>query len=449
MIVVETGPSFMAPRAAKIRGDALEQRQLKAMLIAEAWRDGGIDAVALGAADWRLGTGFMTEVVATTSLPVLAANLTCDGAAPYPSHTVIERAGHRIGIVGVTIGEVEGCEVSEVAPALQVAVEAMGTVDVTVALLPAASDRELADWTSSNLPVDVVLDARGRHATTIPDQKGGAWAFGAGSRGKHLGVLQLTWNPGATRWAPDNQVEAVLKRQASTRARLDNVAARIPQTDDPGARSRLEAQQEAYGEQLADIESQLSSLQAGAHHRLAAFEVPLSDDVADHPATAAQVAEAKRGITMRAGGDPGRFIPRMIDSGPYAGGATCVPCHKEQHSQWSTTGHARAWLALVREERALDDDCWSCHVTGFEQPGGPPDPTKSGPWRDVQCEACHGPARAHVESPGEVLPVRDPDEATCVGCHDGDQDGGRFDYPSYRPKIAHPAAPPPDAVPPG
>jgi hypothetical protein len=42
-----------------------------------------------------------------------------------------------------------------------------------------------------------------------------------------------------------------------------------------------------------------------------------------------------------------------------------------------------------------------------------------------------------VLAPAKANIVRDPPVEACVRCHDGQQDGGRFDFGAYRPQIAH------------
>jgi predicted CXXCH cytochrome family protein len=174
-------------------------------------------------------------------------------------------------------------------------------------------------------------------------------------------------------------------------------------------------------------------------HSLRLEGVDLGEDVPDDPETAKLVAEAKARVTTASGGDATRFVARLVldEASPYAGGQACVGCHRDEHAQWSTTPHSRAWQALVKKERALDEQCWGCHVTGEGQEGGPPNAADSGPWRDVQCEACHGPGRAHVAKPEEAHLVKTPAVEACTGCHDGVQDQGRFDPVEYMPKVAH------------
>lgn len=440
VLVIDGGLTLSKPERTELLGAELEQRRMKAELIADALGDAGIDALALGYSDWGLGADFVRSLVDEHRLPVLAANLVCDGRRPWPGGKVAEIGGRRIGLVGVTEGPVAGCEVEPAADAIRRAVADLGPVDVVLGLLPYDSDRTLAEVLGpGDLGVPVVLDARGKHAVAGPDRKGASWAIGAGNRGKSVGVLTLTWRDGAREWGVEGLAEKLRKEVETTSARVEAVDARLAKGgEDEVATQRLRTQREAYARQLAQARTRLDALSGAALHELATREIQLSASVPDHPETEAKVVATKRRVTTAGGADPDRFVARIAPPGsPFAGGEACVACHREEHAQWSTTGHARAWQALVTEDRALDADCWSCHVTGAGAAGGPAAPADAGGFRDVQCEACHGPARDHVAAPAEVVPVRDPAPAVCTSCHDGKQDGGRFDPATYRPKVVH------------
>ena len=123
--------------------------------------------------------------------------------------------------------------------------------------------------------------------------------------------------------------------------------------------------------------------------------------------------------------------------GDYVTARTCMGCHKEQHADWMKTPHARAWATLVKERRQYDLDCWSCHVTGAGKEGGPEGPDEVGPLKNVQCEACHGPGKAHVAAPTKENIVLAPSEALCKECHTEEQTEGRFVHADYLPKVDH------------
>jgi len=54
--------------------------------------------------------------------------------------------------------------------------------------------------------------------------------------------------------------------------------------------------------------------------------------------------------------------------------------------------------------------CGECHGEEYEL-------RRSGYHRNVSCETCHGPGRAHAESPVEITPPAPRDRAFCPTCH--------------------------------
>lgn len=116
--------------------------------------------------------------------------------------------------------------------------------------------------------------------------------------------------------------------------------------------------------------------------------------------------------------------------GDYLGYTACASCHEKQVKGWKTTRHATAFEDLKTQgaEKQTIPGCFGCHVVGFERDGGYIDMELTPELKDVQCEACHGPGRAHVESGGDPARiVRKPDAASCRVCHTEGQDKN-FDY---------------------
>ena len=104
----------------------------------------------------------------------------------------------------------------------------------------------------------------------------------------------------------------------------------------------------------------------------------------------------------QAGGPP--IVQRKTpDTSPYTGSEVCSACHAEQALQWSRTPHAKALSSLAADNHATDAACVGCHVTGWHQEGGPSSPADIGGFRDVQCEACHGPGDLHRRSTAKRL----------------------------------------------
>lgn len=449
LMVAQLGPKLPAGTPV-VEGTIrdLEQRRVKAQLIGESFAIGGMDAMALNAADWTLGTDFVRGLVADQKLPVLAANLTCGGTAPFPASTVVTRGGRKVGIVGVTAGTVEGCEVTDPVAALQAAVAALGPVDFVLGLVP-LDNKALGAVAEAKLPFDAVIGATGGHSVPAPTPRGELWVYEAGSRGKQVGVLEVRFVPGSTDFMPSGLGDAATARVQRTQKQIDELTARIDKEQDPTRKEQLGKQREALEKKLGTDQAQADRFAQPANTgTLANREVDLGADLADEPRTAALVTAAKTKINA----DLALANPLMVarnnpdPTSPYAGSDTCARCHDAEFAQWSRTGHAKALAGLVQANRVGDGDCWSCHVTGANAAGGVAGPTAIGALRDVQCEACHGPSRAHAADPTHVDAIRTPDGEVCTTCHDGVRDQGRFDHTAYWAKIVHTAEATPEVA---
>ena len=169
--------------------------------------------------------------------------------------------------------------------------------------------------------------------------------------------------------------------------------------------------------------------------------IPLGEDVPQDRAVRALLdahhAEVARRNLARARAAPrpcpapreGAAAYVGTDEAPSGGVSSCKGCHPESVAHWQTTRHARAWATLVRVGRQSDLACVGCHVTGWREPGGACDIGAVEGRRDVQCEACHGPASLHaLDPPGHI--TRAPGEARCLGCHTPEHSTG-FELQSY------------------
>jgi predicted CXXCH cytochrome family protein len=101
----------------------------------------------------------------------------------------------------------------------------------------------------------------------------------------------------------------------------------------------------------------------------------------------------------------------------YMGYESCIPCHTDEYKHWSKTHHARAYHTLIREEKQLVTLCVACHVTGLGRVDGFHVKLDGKPMADVQCESCHGPSGRHAQSPEEKGLTRLPERKTCEICH--------------------------------
>lgn len=102
----------------------------------------------------------------------------------------------------------------------------------------------------------------------------------------------------------------------------------------------------------------------------------------------------------------------------FVGANSCQDCHMDYYESWSKTKHSRALDKLTGRNRS-SGECIECHVTDTPEMLAATDDTPKFP--NVQCEACHGAGRAHVEAAkaGKAAAVKTSpaDEQTCRRCH--------------------------------
>jgi hypothetical protein len=161
------------------------------------------------------------------------------------------------------------------------------------------------------------------------------------------------------------------------------------------------------------------------------------------------IALAVLGLVAASGG---------ADDATYIGANKCRMCHMPYFKAWSASKHAHAMGALAGESEAQKamaaalnteilgsadrtDACVTCHVTGFRQAGGYPQPDslKNVALASVGCEACHGPGSRHVAAgmaDRRKTIVGHPTAEACTSCHTGTT-SPKFDFAAMK-GMVHP-----------
>ena len=104
----------------------------------------------------------------------------------------------------------------------------------------------------------------------------------------------------------------------------------------------------------------------------------------------------------------------------YVGGSNCNTCHANKDAEWMETAHAHAWETLQNSGHA-NSYCVPCHsVDNAQTPGNSGyDDAPIVLYENVQCESCHGPASAHLESKNPADITVDFTVDNCAQCHNG------------------------------
>jgi hypothetical protein len=412
------------------RGDVSERAQLLMELSAEV----GLDAFCPGPADLlvldpeALARSFGAQGIAAVS----ATWLGLSGEPLLPPATVIEKEGVRVGVVGLSAQPRDSAwrEHIRYADPVLAARSAVATLpdDLNLVLgLSNLSDDENNRVASQVEELSLILSVR-NDAHDEPRLREQALVVEVPNRGRYLSVVRVR-----SAAEPGRAIEL----EAATRLDLethDHVASK-------------ERRLEARGERISDEEAE--SLRAheallireAAGRNLAYVQAyPLGTRYAGDPTTAESIERFKTRVIAQE--VLARQEERARPAGPrrYVSGARCFPCHNEQYSRWTLTGHTRGYESLLERGEEANPECLTCHTTGFAVAGGWAEivPANVLAFKAVQCEACHGPSEGHPDDPEATPPI--PSESTCLRCHDEANSPG-FDYATYLPRAVCTAPP--------
>lgn len=427
VVVVDAG-SLLYPRD-RVDPVALTQENLKADLIARLYRDElQVAAVGLGPVDLATGP-------AGVRLPRQVANLPATAGIPTVEPAVIAAGADKLGVFGVIDPAlVPALGATDPIAAAQAAVARLRQGGATRIIALATMDKKLAATLARKVEgIDLMVVALGIAAPepdkvrASADQIGATWMIYPANRGQVVSQLALTLRPGG-----GPLVDAIGPAAAEERGR--ELGARIALLDeelarfaaDPSAdvtfvaarkeeRAQLAAEREALAKEPRRVPA------TGSYFELAQIRIAkkLACDV--------EVVKAKQEYTRASGAanvEAAKRLPPPATPGPgqagYVGTEACADCHPEAVDFWKNTRHARAWETLEKVDKQFDYECTSCHVTGWDRPGGSTMAVNE-TLRDVQCETCHGPGSLHVDAEDADLKktiARAPAENLCATeCH--------------------------------
>jgi hypothetical protein len=377
---LDSGNFFDNPSAA---GD------IKSVALVTAMERLGYAAVGIGEHDLALDAEHYESLTAEATFARLSGNLVraSSGEPRWTPTTVVESAGRRIGLLSLTrfnpafVRSLPDGDTLLVESPLEAArrlvprLREEAELVVLLANMPMDDARLLVRQVEG---IDLVLGTwDGTLSGGIPVREGGTTLIYAGQLGQHLAEVRLHFREG---------------RQPDVELFMHTLDRFYPEDEAMSAevRATLRAVNQEHRRQAE-------------RRRRAAEEAP--------PAEAATGSELT-----------------------YRGVEICADCHPAAVERWRQSAHAGAFRILQNQDADFNPECVGCHVVGSGQPGGFVDSLSTPELQDVQCEACHGPARDHPEDPSLTLqPVRISD---CTVCHDA-ENSPEFNYYSYWPRIRH------------
>jgi len=322
--------------------------------------------------------------------------------------------------------------------------------EITVLLLHAPRQRAVRLGPASGADLVVASQiqniAEGEEARAV---LGGSPTFFVQARGQSILQVEIVLRPGGgplqvagDEASRDAEIESISERIRSYEHRIAQYG------DSPEAAPFREKRRELQHRRRALSEAPLPVPEEGSY--LSWRFVPVTQDFPSDPKVKEILATYDREVAEAnlafAKAEDRQCEAAAPGEAAFVGQASCAACHPAAQAFWETTAHAHAYETLEAINKQYDLNCISCHVIGWEAPGGPCRVDQVEGRKDVGCESCHGPGSLHASAPTEVKLPRAVPEASCRGCHTPEQSTD-FDYPSYLQRIlgpghGRPAAPP-------
>jgi hypothetical protein len=426
VVVVDAGGLLYSK--APVPAHLVAQEELKADLLASLYQDTlMVAAVGIGRMDLAAGPS-------RTRVPRSAANLVGD-AIRREAPRVIDAGGAKVGVFGVVAPAAagDGVEAGDPITAGKAAIADLKKkgAAVVVALVQAPSKKDAFDIVRGfGGGVDLAVLGLGAMAPEPADVSpraedvDGTWVVIPGNRGQVVSRLEVTVRPGGK-----GLVDAI--GPAAAAAELASIDVQLRALDeqldafakDPAADPAFVATKQAERVQLAAERDALAASPvrrpaAGSYFTLDQVRITkkLACDAAVDEAKATYDRAAGEANVKAAADAPPLPVPK--GTATYVGGSACSDCHGEQAEFWDKTKHAGAWETLEERGKQFDFDCIGCHVVGWDKPGGST-LANNEPYRDVQCEVCHGPGSIHVDKDGAKGTIaRAPAPELCATqCH--------------------------------
>lgn len=429
-LVVGAGPMFFEdPR---IEDSKRTQALYKAEAMAASLKDLGLAAWAPGANDWALGTEQFTQLAKTTGATPLAGNIAKE-AGPIQASVIVERGGIKVGLLGVSLPDAPSqtlpFSVDDATRATQESVKKLteGGADIVVALV--AAQRGKALRLVEKVPeIQLAVVGKGfdqgeaNDPPFAPELIEDTLVTQAPNHLQGVSVVDLYVRGGEHSFQDGSGLE-FLARRTSLEGRIEELERRLATWKKPGSKAKKSDISDREKD-LASLRKELANLSEPKRPEKGSYFLYDLVEVRESQGRDGNVASRLEAYYRRVN-DHNQIafadkVPRPAAPGEssYVGIDVCSNCHLEERAVWDKTGHSGAYETLSSQHKEFNLDCVSCHVTGYERPGGST-VTHVEKLTDVQCEVCHGPGSRHVENPaGEGLIQKAPSRSSCASsCH--------------------------------
>lgn len=413
--VLAVGPTHFMDVA--IAPERKNQEAKKAVAIAQCLEAAGLKYWVPGKNDWVNGQSMWKDLNGDSALAGKSG--------------LIDAGGLKVAIVGVT-APLEGLSTKPPAEVVKERVEEAKKSGANAVIVLAAVGRgeakRIADDNPDVLAIVVAsTEAKGEESvhSSPAERVGDTLVIQTGNHLQTVAVLDLfargDKKAGLVKIADGSGIDRIKKREELS-SRINELRERVAtwETDksvDPkDVAARKADMQKLEGERDALDKSPPPAV-TGSFYRYAMHEI--RDKLgADDKVKAKMLAYYKQVNDENKEAFKDKKPPPVGKGEPkYIGVAACENCHEEPKKVWDATKHAKAYATLSSQFKEYNLDCVSCHVTGYDKPGGST-VTHVADLKDVQCEVCHGPGELHAKAPEKVkVPIAKPGPDACLACH--------------------------------
>ena len=420
-----------------LQANSSEQTQIQAEGIVMAYNLMGYDAVGISTYDLAGGLDFFKKMEALSTFSWLSANLVAKDTehSIFKPQIILQKGGMTIGVIGLT-GEnaariladenVKILNWQEVLPKLVEKLAIQCDMVVLLSNLSGAQNRKI----SKTVPgINILIQAGIQTSNLTPTMMNQTLVCQTSKQGKYLGELTINWNK-AGKWGTDDGDN--LLQQKRKLDRLNWHIRRIESQGDPGEIDKskpgiLQSYQNLVNRRktlensitkLDNIDRQ-EELSSTFQNQFIAMKTSLPDQP--------EVLKIVNGTRKKINAAGKKQVRNMRKMKAYAGSQTCGSCHEEAYQNWQQSRHGQAFQTLVNKKQQYNIDCLPCHVTGVKPDNGALALSLPANLKNVGCESCHGPGKAHVKDPGKNIFLSHPNQETCLTCHNDEHDDS-FDY---------------------
>jgi hypothetical protein len=411
-LLIDGGNALFGGLSGKLESDLIAHQYVeKAKVIIASYNAMGYHAMGVGDGEIGIGLERIKALEKLMKFPLLCANLV-DAKTDKPiftPSTIVTVGSIKVGLFGTIMNTLNPRHLERVLPGVKLidnveagkkcAAELRPQVDFVIGLCH-ANDDENRKLLAASPDIDIVLDPScfsGNHTMWVSEDK------------------YLTWVDGKAMLRCDGQ--------GSRLGRFDIAIGERRKPFVPWAAFQEASEKQEKGGTLSDDEKQV--LLNGRTQHLGGIDViPIFPHFAEAPEIKAMVDQFRsstRFAEVKAEEEQKKAKERYLTV------ESCRKCHEENYRKWRETMHGKAYATLAKTGDEFRYDCLPCHTLGYGETFI--DAHQVGPYKDVQCENCHGTNPLHADDPKKHT-WKKIEAGNCLVCHNPEHLGEPFDFPT-------------------